>query len=157
MIYDHTTYNRAIAFESIGNARNNGREIFQLLDDLIVTVTLEGVEHEITVPKGFQTDFASPPNVPLSLLCFPLDLHDVDLDVPTCVHDWLCQNYDFTKPDADSALAQLLKQAGVGWYRRFWINLFVAHRAARVQWNQPNLKPLVLYGKVVGWTAIPAA
>lgn len=135
---------------NIGEARRNGRDIYELTRDYTFKVTIGGIEYEITAPKGFQTDLLSPPsNILLRLIAWPLDLNDTDLDDSTLPHDWLCWNQrDYPgkagKAFADKVLRQRMRDTGIGWYRRFWIYHYVRLRAMRVKWGQPKLPDIVL-------------
>ena len=131
-----------------GDPRDNGRAVWEVTSP--VEFSAAGVQG--TVPVGFQSDLVSPPRFPLSLLALPLCLTCCDMDRPSVVHDWLCQNYRYDKKTADAVLARLMVEAGISAFRRFWINGYVKQRKMRVQWNQPKLRPVKdQYGVTVGW------
>lgn len=138
-----------------GDPRRNGRTIWETTAPVKFRVVAGGEYVLRTIPTGFQSDLVSPPNFPLSLLTFPLGLHNEDLDEPSLVHDWMYQNLQYTKEVADAVLARRMKYAGINWFRRFWINLYVRNRKTRVQWGQPKLTPITdPSGTIIGWMTL---
>lgn len=69
------------------------------------------------------------------------------------VHDWACQQ-TITFPDkrdADRLFNQAMRALGVPLLYRAPIYGWVRLRGQRVQWQQPELSPIMDGGRVVGW------
>lgn len=93
------------------------RRIYRLKEDF----TYESKKYgKITVPKGFETDFASVPRV--FQLFVPVDGRYLDA---TIVHDYMYENALRTKKEADAILAEGMKVLGVKKWRQIAINLGV--------------------------------
>lgn len=138
-----------------GDPRRNGRTIWETTAPVHYRAVAGDYRLPSILPTGFQSDLVSPPNFPLSLLTFPLGLHNEDLDEPALVHDWMYQNLHYSKEFADETLAKMMKEAGINWFRRFWINLYVRNRKTRVQWGQPKLTPIKgSSGTIIGWMTL---
>jgi hypothetical protein len=81
-----------------------------------------GILGTITVPVGFETDFASVPRVPLAFwLCGDT------AERPAVVHDYLYGCADVTREQADDVLYEAMAAVGVPWWRRVLI-----YRAVRL-------------------------
>lgn len=62
----------------------------------------------ITVPQGFETDFASVPRLPLAFALLG------DIGHPAgVVHDWLYTSCELTRADADECLREAMVECGV--------------------------------------------
>lgn len=67
----------------------------------------------VTVPAGFETDFASVPRLPLAFwLCGDT------AERPAVIHDYLYGCADVTRLQADDALMEAMIDVGVPWWRR---------------------------------------
>lgn len=77
----------------------------------------------IVVPKGFITDFASVPRIPLAFFLVGDVAHK-----PAVIHDWLysaeiaSKGY-FTRCEADRILREAMEDEGIWWWRR-WLMWF---------------------------------
>ena len=95
------------------------RAAYRLLDP----VRFQG----ITVPSGFETDFASVPTA----LEWVVSGEDVQIIKPSIVHDWLYQNRGkvkegpFTRKQADQLLAAGMRELGAPWWKRNAVYLAV--------------------------------
>lgn len=63
----------------------------------------------ITVPKGFRTDFASVPRLPLAYLLFGGDIGDA----AATVHDFIYSRAMFDRKTCDAVFREALKAEGV--------------------------------------------
>lgn len=68
----------------------------------------------ITVPVGFQTDFASVPRIP-----FIFDELGEDANKPSVVHDWLYYSALFTKEISDKILLEAMGAIGMSAFRKY--------------------------------------
>lgn len=77
------------------------------------TVTWRERNAIFTIPRGFETDFASIPRF-LRWYLLPLGRH-----APAAVvHDWFYQTGASPRHVADECFRDLMKQLGVGWFKR---------------------------------------
>ncbi|MBO9380226.1 DUF1353 domain-containing protein [Sphingomonas histidinilytica] len=69
------------------------------------------------------------------------------------VHDWACQQTIAfpDKRDADRLFNEAMRALGVPLLYRVPIYGWVRLRGQRVQWQQPELSPIMAGGRVVGW------
>ena len=79
----------------------------------------------IVVPKGFITDFASVPRIPIAFFLAGNTAHK-----PAVIHDWLysanvAPKKCFTRCEADRILREAMKDEGIWWWRRWfmWIGV----------------------------------
>ena len=68
----------------------------------------------IVVPKGFITDFASVPRLPIIYLAAGNTAH-----APAVVHDWLYTSGELRRSIADAVFLEAMKAAGIAWLRRW--------------------------------------
>lgn len=82
----------------------------------------ERLRREITVPKGFLTDFASVPRLPLVYL-----LAGGEADRAALVHDWLYHSHEVSRANADAILDEAMAATGQPWWRRklMWLGVRV--------------------------------
>ncbi|QTH22019.1 DUF1353 domain-containing protein [Rhizorhabdus wittichii] len=75
------------------------------------------------------------------------------LMVAAFVHDWACQQVFLfpDKADADRLFAEAMKALRVAAIYRVPLYAWVRLRRQRVQWQQPELAPVMDGGRVVGW------
>lgn len=66
----------------------------------------------ITVPAGFETDFASVPRLPVAYLFFGDEAH-----MAAVVHDYLCRYQTVPRKTADKVFKEAMRVSGVGWKR----------------------------------------
>ena len=79
----------------------------------------------IVVPKGFITDFASVPRIPIAFFLAGNTAHK-----PAVVHDWLyskeiaSKGY-FTRRESDRILREAMEDEGIWWWRRWlmWLGV----------------------------------
>ena len=98
---------------------SESRRVFRLKEDLTYHSTKYG---SITVPKGFETDFASVP-IPFQLFV-PVTGRYLEA---TIIHDYLYEHALRTKQEADAILAEGMLVLEVKRWRRFIINLGVRY------------------------------
>lgn len=93
--------------------KKEGRIVRKLLDDLTFVCEIDGVEHRVTAPRGFLTDFASVPPVARKFI------HPAGPYAPAAViHDWLYINKIGERETADRIFLEAMKVLGVRWYTR---------------------------------------
>lgn len=73
----------------------------------------EHLGRELTVPKGFITDFASVPRLPVAYL-----LAGGEADKPAVIHDYLYFSHEVPRADADAVLEEAMAVTGQPWWRR---------------------------------------
>lgn len=69
--------------------------------------------HEITVPAGYVTDFASVPRLPLAYLLTGNTAHRASV-----VHDWLYETGATDRREADRIFRLAMRDSGVAGWRR---------------------------------------
>jgi len=89
---------------------NNKGKKWKVLEDL----TYHSDYGMITVPKDFQTDFASVPRIPVVF-----ELVGDRGHAAATVHDWLYQHGDLSRKQADLVLRQALRDTNVGKARSY--------------------------------------
>lgn len=90
---------------------NNEGKKWKLIEDLVY----EDKEHgRITVPAGFETDFASVPRIPVVF-----ELVGDRGHAAATLHDWLYHNENFTRKEVDGILLQALRDTKVGKVRSY--------------------------------------
>jgi hypothetical protein len=67
----------------------------------------------VTVPAGFQTDFASVPRIPVAFLLAGDEAH-----MPAVVHDFLYSSKICTREEADNTFLEAMTATGVTKWRR---------------------------------------
>lgn len=93
---------------------------WKLLDGLIYDSEVPGVGR-IIVPKGFTTDFASVPRLPLAFLLF-----GGRANLAATLHDWLYTRGIFPKRVADAVFYEAMRSTGIGWWTAWWMWIGVA-------------------------------
>lgn len=91
--------------------RQDGRSTWRLTDDLIYQSDLLG--GLVTVPKGFVTDFASVPRLPV--VWYLAGGTDQEAAV---VHDFLYHSHTIARAQADAVLREASAVNGQPWWRR---------------------------------------
>lgn len=94
--------------EEIGDV--GGRAIYRLLDDLVYQ---RDNEHLIIIPKGFQTDFASVPRVPIVFMLYGDRAHH-----ESTLHDYLYRTNSIpivTRAEADNYFKEAMISRGKSW------------------------------------------
>ena len=66
----------------------------------------------ITVPAGFETDFASVPRWPLAFALLGSYGH-----AAAVIHDWLYTTGELSRPDADRVFHEALRSSGIARWR----------------------------------------
>lgn len=84
----------------------------RLLSDLCYASTR--LNRVVTVPAGFETDFASVPRLPFAFLLAGDCGH-----YAATVHDWLYSSKEVSRFTADATLLEALEVTGVQWWRRY--------------------------------------
>jgi len=99
----------------------------------------------ITVPVGFQTNFASVPRLPIAFL-----LAGDTAQKSAVVHDYLYNGIEegFSRKRADSILLQAMKEEGLWWWRRslmwFGVRLFGGFFFERPKkWNKSKYEEFI--------------
>lgn len=107
---------------------NGDGKTWRLLGDFRFSTNSRGTEsEEMTVPEGFQTDFASVPPFLWSIIS-RWGKHGFG----AVIHDWLYWNQHVTRKEADLIFLEAMEASHVGFFRRR-----IVYRALRL----------------VGWTA----
>lgn len=73
----------------------------------------ESLDREITVPAGFETDYASVPRLP-----FAYWLAGGTARKAAVVHDWLYRRGGSTRAEADTVFREAMAASGQPWLRR---------------------------------------
>ena len=71
-------------------------------------------ETTFTVEKGFETDFASVPRLPLAYLFTGNTAHR-----PAVIHDYLYRTGIVSRAKADSVFIEAMEVTGMSWWRRY--------------------------------------
>ena len=91
---------------------------------LLAPITYRGVPDigDITVPEGFDTDFASVPRLP-----FMFWLLGDRADYAAVLHDYIYRNASYSRAIADAAFRWVAEHEGVNWLARWtmWSGLRV--------------------------------
>lgn len=90
------------------------RRTYTLLDDLVLADEELGA---ITVPQGFQTDFASIKVLHNAFLFVLFALVSGYGNYAATVHDWLYEHGSLTRKEADAVLYRALRAEGVARWR----------------------------------------
>ena len=95
------------------------RRTYTLIDDLVLADEELGA---ITVPRGFQTDFASIKVLHNAFLFVLFALVSGYGNYAATVHDWLYEHGSMTRKQADAVLYRALRAEGVARWRAwlFW-------------------------------------
>lgn len=83
---------------------------------------------QVTVPAGFLTDFASIPDLALSIV------NGDDLERPAVLHDYLYSNHIGTRSQADGLLLRAMREVDVGILKR-WAVYLAVRVAGWVAWK----------------------
>jgi len=102
----------------ISDDTNSGRGTWQLDKPLVYQSDL--VAALIVVPKGFQTDFASVPRVPIAYWLFGDTSHEASV-----VHDFLYNTHLYPRATADAILKEASAVTGIPAWRRWGMYLGV--------------------------------
>lgn len=90
---------------------NNEGKKWKLIEDLVYEDEKHG---RITVPAGFETDFASVPRIPVVF-----ELVGDRGHAAATLHDWLYHNDKLTRKEVDKILLQALRDTNVGKVRSY--------------------------------------
>ena len=90
------------------------RRTYTLLDDLVLA---DDDERVITVPVGFTTDFASVKVLHNAFLFVLFALVSGYGNYAATVHDWLYENGELSRKEADAVLYRALRAEGVARWR----------------------------------------
>lgn len=98
--------------------------------DVVFVSDLIGV---VRVPRGFITDFASVPRLPLAYA-----LVGNKAQPAAVIHDWLYSTHEVSRKTADAVLYEAIRAAGHGWFtgNLMWLGVRVG---GWVAWDKPNL------------------
>lgn len=93
-------------------------DVWKLIEPLVYASA--HLDRNITVPAGFETDFASVPRLPLAYLLF-----GNVADEAATVHDFLYSSGLVSRKDADEVFAEASAAAGVAAWRRgpMWLGV----------------------------------
>ena len=92
---------------------------WKLISPLVYQSDIAGT---ITVPAGFECDFASVPRIPVAFMFFGDEAHKAAV-----VHDYLYRYASVKREVADKVFFEAMTISGVGWkrYPMFWgVRLF---------------------------------
>ena len=104
-----------------------GKNRWRLLGPLVYDGSVQ-----ITVPVGFETDFASVPRIAWRI-CPPVAGAHAE---PAVLHDYLCETSN-DQPAADKLFLEAMKVNGVGWLKRMLMFQAVrAYQAASGKYSQ---------------------
>lgn len=98
------------AFRTQLETRDLADDRFELLAPLVYYS--EHLQREITVPKGFVTDFASVPRLPVAYL-----LAGGEANQAAVVHDYLYHSHLVPRADADAVFEEAMGVTGQPWWR----------------------------------------
>jgi len=84
--------------------------------------------HVVAVPKGFETDFASVPRLPLAHLLAGDTAH-----AAAVVHDYLYRNRIGTRAQADAVFYEAMIALDEPWWRR-WLMWAAVRAGGRATW-----------------------
>lgn len=73
----------------------------------------ERLDRQITVPKGFVTDFASVPRLPFAYMIFGNIAQE-----EAVIHDYLYHKSGVSREDADAVFDEAMQVKGKWWWRR---------------------------------------
>lgn len=97
---------------------------------LLAPLIYKGNTQTFTIPKGFRTDFASIP--PIFFTLFPKNGR---YDAAAIVHDWLYVTQPVSRKDADGIFRKIMKELGVGFFRRR-IMYYAVRVGGAFAWNK---------------------
>lgn len=112
-------------------------KIWRLDNDLVYESDLVG---KITVPKGFYTDFASVPRVPLAYLFFGGMAHR-----EAVVHDYGYRSDadpEMTREQVDDVFLEAMKERGKSWFTRYAMYWAVRLGAAK-NWHKKKVMDVI--------------
>ena len=109
---------------------DQGKGLWQLTAPLVFWSGFFG--QEIEVPKGFVTDFASVPRIPVAYL-----LAGGDFQAPATLHDYLYRHGIVTRAIADGILSEACVVSGVPTWRTFiaWLGVRLFGWAHYKKWG----------------------
>lgn len=89
-----------------------GRGLWELTSPLMYQSDVAGAT--IAVPRGFHTDFASVPRIPIAYMLAGNTAHDAAV-----VHDYLYTTGEFPRDVADKVFLEAMGVAGIPAWRRY--------------------------------------
>ncbi|WP_027798222.1 DUF1353 domain-containing protein [Paraburkholderia dilworthii] len=92
--------------ELVSDATNSGRGTWRLIAPLIYRSDV--ADKTLTVPMGFETDFASVPRTPVAFLLTADSAHEA-----SALHDWLYSEHAVPRDIADAVLREASLVTGV--------------------------------------------
>jgi hypothetical protein len=95
----------------IRGKEEDGRQMWKLVEPFMYASRIVG--QTITVPAGFETDFASVPRLPLAYL-----IGGGEANEAAVVHDFLYVSKQTSKEVADNVFLEAMEESGVSWWRR---------------------------------------
>ncbi len=109
----------AFKVEELAGQSRGGRQLVRLLEPLTYHVGTENSLETITVPAGFETDFAS----------VPWGVHNLFPPLgpyarPAIIHDWIyakggkIPERTYTRKQADKIFLEAMEVVGVSWWKR---------------------------------------
>lgn len=101
----------ALRVQKVASGDEDTEFVWELLEPLAYASAL--VPETLVVPKGFQTDFASVPRVPLAYLLTGDKVH-----APAVVHDWLIRERIVHRTIADRIFLEAMECERIAWWRR---------------------------------------
>lgn len=89
----------------------SGSQLWQLSSDLGFASNV--LKTLVKVPRGFVTDFASVPKVPLVY-----EVLGGIAQMPATIHDYLYSTGSVSRIEADNVLLEAMEVTGVSWFKR---------------------------------------
>jgi hypothetical protein len=116
--------------------------IWELHEDFVWKA--DGTDKTITVPKGFQTDFASVPRLPLAYVACGNTAHEAAV-----IHDYLYRKGakpNLTRENVDKVFLAIMEEMKMSWWRRE--AMYRAVRAgAGFMWKSKGVMDKMVYIK----------
>lgn len=98
--------------ERVEDTSRDGRGTWQLLN--LFAYRSEVADTVFVVPKGFVTDFASVPRIPVAFLLTGDCAHEAAV-----IHDWLYTSHEVDRATADAVFREAVELGNPGW--RAWL------------------------------------
>ncbi|MFM0738569.1 DUF1353 domain-containing protein [Paraburkholderia xenovorans] len=112
----------------VSDSTNSGRGTWRLLSPLVYRSDIAGMT--LTVPAGFETDFASVPRVFFAFMLVGDTAHEA-----SALHDWLYTEHTVSRQMADAVLREAARASGVPAWRAWLLWAGVRIGGGGKHWN----------------------